>query len=136
MIAATIGIFIISGILMSSSHREAPLIAYDPQADNKDVYAFRSPVNPGKIIIIANYIPGQLPEDGPVYHNFGENIRYEFHIKNNALTAGDDITYHFTFKKVDEDPTTFFHIRLEKENQKATYMLEIESRETLRLLNK
>ena len=124
MITATIGIFIISGILMSSSHREAPLIAYDPQADNTDVYAFRSPVNPGNIIIIANYIPGQLPEDGPVYNSFGENIRYEVHIKNNALTAGDDITYRFTFKKVDEDPTTFFHIRLAKENQKATYMLE------------
>ncbi len=124
MIVATTAMFIFSVILTSSSHREAPLIAYDPQADNTDVYAFRSPVDPNKIIIIANYIPGQLPEDGPVYHNFGENIRYEVHIKNNALTAGDDITYRFTFKKVDEDPTTFFHIRLAKENQKTTYTLE------------
>jgi hypothetical protein len=116
------GIF--SVILMSSSHREAPLIAYDPQADNTDVYAFRSPTDPSKVVVICNYIPGQLAEDGPVYHNFGENIRYEVHIKNNATTMGDDITYRFTFKKVDEDPTTFFHIRLGKENQKETYMLE------------
>ena len=28
---------------MASSHREAPLIAFDPLADNTDVYAFRSP---------------------------------------------------------------------------------------------
>lgn len=111
-------------ILMSSSHREAPMIAYDPQADNTDVYAFRSPNHADKIIIIANYIPGQLPEDGPVYHTFGEHIRYEIHIKNNASTKGDDITYRFTFKKVNEDTTTFFHVRLGKENQKATYTVE------------
>jgi len=115
---------IFSFLLMSSSHREAPLIAYDPQADNTDVYAFRSPTDPGKVVIIANYIPGQLPEDGPVYHSFGENIRYEVHVKNNATTTGDDITYRFTFKKVNEDTSTFFHIRLGKENQKVTYMLE------------
>ena len=113
-----------SFLLMSSSHREAPLIAYDPLADNTDVYAFKSPDHPNKIVIIANYIPAQLPEDGPVYHSFGENIRYEIHVKNNANTKGDDITYRFTFKKVDEDPSTFFHIRLGKENQKTTYICE------------
>lgn len=121
---AMAAIGITSAVLMSSSHREAPLIAYDPQADNTDVYAFKSPNHKDKIIIIANYIPGQLPEDGPVYANFGENIRYEIHIKNNAATTGDDITYRFTFKKTDEDPTTFFHERLGKENQKATYTLQ------------
>ncbi|MDQ2719912.1 MAG: DUF4331 family protein [Bacteroidota bacterium] len=115
---------VFSVILMSSSHREAPLIAYDPLADNTDVYAFRDPNHDDKIIIIANYIPGQLPEDGPNYENFGENIRYEIHIKNDATTKGDDITYRFTFKKVNEDPTTIFHIRLGKENQKDTYKLE------------
>ena len=109
---------------MSSSHREAPMIAFDPLADNTDVYAFRSPNHEDKIIIIANYVPGQLPEDGPNYSSFGEHIRYEIHIKNNAATIGDDITYRFTFTKVDEDPTTFFHIRLGKENQKVTYTLE------------
>ncbi len=123
-IIATVSLSIFSAILMSSSHREAPMIAFDPLADNTDVYAFRSPNHADKIIIIANYIPGQLPEDGPVYHSFGEHIRYEIHIKNNAATKGDDITYRFTFKKVDEDPTTFFHVRLGKENQKTTYKLE------------
>jgi len=115
---------VFSVILMSSSHREAPMIAYDPQADNTDVYAFRSPNHDDKIIIIANYIPSQSPAAGPVYYNFGEHIRYEIHIKNNASTKGDDITYRFTFKKVDEDPTTFFKERLGKENQKDTYTLE------------
>jgi hypothetical protein len=121
----SLGCFIVLALmLMSSSHREAPLIAYDPLADNTDVYAFRNPYKQDKIVIIANFIPFQLPFGGPNYYNFGENIRYEIHIKNNATTKGDDITYRFTFKKVNEDPTTFFNIRLGKENQKTTYTLE------------
>jgi hypothetical protein len=75
----------------ASSHREAPLIANDPLADNTDLYAFRSPDDPNKITIIANYVPGQLPQGGPNYYQFGENIRYEIHIDNNAATKGDDI---------------------------------------------
>ena len=110
--------------LLSSSHREAPLIADDPLADNTDVYAFRSPTNPNKIILIANYIPFQLPQGGPNYYSFGENVRYEIHIDNNTATPGDDITYRFTFKKINEDPTTFFNIRLGKQNLKTTYTLE------------
>src|SRR6187431_455853 len=109
---------------LASSHREAPLIAYDPQADNTDVYAFRSPTDSSKIIIIANYIPFELPNGGPNYYSFGQNIRYEIHIKNNTLTTGDDITYRFTFNTVNEDTTTFFNIRLGKQNQKNSYTCE------------
>ncbi len=108
----------------ASSHREAPMIADDPLADNTDVYAFRSPDDPNKITIIANYVPGQLPEGGPNYYHFGENIRYEIHVDNNIATKGDDIVYRFTFKRTNEDPTTFFNIRLGKENLKTTYMME------------
>ncbi|HYV54199.1 MAG TPA: DUF4331 domain-containing protein, partial [Chitinophagaceae bacterium] len=110
--------------VFASSHREAPLIANDPLADNTDLYAFRSPDDPSKITIIANYIPGQLPQGGPNYYQFGENIRYEIHIDNDVNTKGDDIVYRFTFDKVNEDPTTFFNIRLGKQNLKTTYNLE------------
>ncbi len=108
----------------ASSHREAPLISNDPLADNTDLYAFRSPDDTNTITIIANYIPFELPEGGPNYYSFGENIRYEIHIKNNAATKGDDITYRFTFTKTNQDPTTFFNIRLGKENLKTTYKCE------------
>ncbi|HTE27286.1 DUF4331 family protein [Flavitalea sp.] len=108
----------------ASSHREAPLISNDPLADNTDVYAFRSPDNPDKITIIANYVPGQLPQGGPNYYSFGENIRYEIHIDNNVATKGDDIIYRFTFEQKNEDPTTFFNIRLGKQNLKTTYKLQ------------
>ncbi|WP_462220676.1 DUF4331 family protein [Ferruginibacter sp.] len=108
----------------ASSHREAPLIADDPLADNTDVYAFKSPSNPNKIILIANYVPFQLPQGGPNFSHFGENVRYEIHIDNNIATSGDDIIYRFTFSRKNEDPTTFFNIRLGKENLKTTYTLE------------
>ncbi|GLR15454.1 hypothetical protein GCM10007940_00690 [Portibacter lacus] len=108
----------------SSSHREAPLIANDPLADNTDLYAFRSPDDPNMITIIANYIPGELPFGGPNYYTFGENIRYEIHIDNDASIVGDEITYRFTFHQENEDPTTFFNIRLGKQNLKTTYTLE------------
>jgi len=110
--------------LMASSHREAPTIANDPLADNTDVYAFRSPDNPNTITIIANYIPAELPFGGPNYYTFGENIRYEIHIDNDANRFGDEITYRFTFKRVNEDPSTFFNIRLGNINLRTTYTLE------------
>ena len=109
---------------LGSSHREAPMIANDPLADNTDLYAFRSPDDTNTVTIIANYIPAELPYGGPNYYSFGENIRYEIHIDNNVETEGDDIIYRFTFDKVNEDPTTFFNIRLGQQNLKTTYTLE------------
>jgi hypothetical protein len=113
-----------SAMLMSSSHREAPLIANDPLADNTDLYAFRSPDHPDKVIIIANYVPAELPFGGPNYYSFGEDIRYEIHIDNNIKTTGDDIIYRFTFHQTNQDPTTFFNIRLGKQNLKTTYVCQ------------
>ncbi len=110
--------------LLASSHREAPLIANDPLADNTDLYVFRSPDKPNTITIIANYVPLQLPQGGPNYYSFGEDIRYEVHIDNDITTYGDDIVYRFTFDQKNEDPTTFFNIRLGKQNLKTTYKLE------------
>lgn len=115
---------VFSVAIMSSSHREAPLIANDPLADNTDLYAFRSPDNPDKVIIIANYSPGELPFGGPNYSTFGPNVRYEIHVDNDLKTTGDDIIYRFTFKQVHEDSTTFFNIRLGKQNIKTSYTCE------------
>ncbi|MBC7534157.1 MAG: DUF4331 family protein [Ferruginibacter sp.] len=109
---------------LASSHREAPMIADDPLADNTDVYAFKSPNDPNKIVVIANYIPFQAPQGGPNYFHFSEDVRYEIHIDNNINTTGDDIIYRFNFKRQNEDPTTFFNIRLGKENLKTSYTVE------------
>ena len=108
----------------ASSHREAPLISNDPQADNTDLYVFRSPDDTNTVTIIANYIPFESPEGGPNYYTFGTNVRYEIHIKNQTGTTTDDITYRFTFFQTNQDTTTFFNIRLGKQNLKMTYMCE------------
>ena len=123
LVAATaISVIGIKTLLVNgSSHREAPLISNDPQADNTDLYAFRTPDDTNTVTIIAGYSPGELPQGGPNYYSFGENIRYEIHVKNNANTNGDDITYRFTFTNTNEDPTTFFNIRLGQQNLKTTY---------------
>jgi hypothetical protein len=119
-----VGLLGLSLPAMASSHREAPLISRDPLADNTDLYAFRSPDAPNTITIIANYMPFELPEGGPNYYNFSPSVRYEIHIKNDATTAGDDITYRFTFTQANQDPTTFFNIRLGQQNLKTTYICE------------
>lgn len=114
----------LASVTHASSHREAPLISNDPLADNTDLYAFRSPDDTNTVTIIANFIPFELPEGGPNYYAFGQNIRYEIHIKNNTASSGDDITYRFTFTQTNEDATTFFNIRLAKQNIKTTYTCE------------
>lgn len=129
-----LGVFVAENALFTekaqtSSHREAPLISNDPLADNTDLYVFRSPDDTNTVTVIANYIPLELPEGGPNWATFGENVRYEIHIKNKTSvgalgSAKDDITYRFTFTQTNEDPTTFFNIRLGKQNLKTTYTVQ------------
>lgn len=118
------GFLLLGSSAFASSHREAPLISNDPLADNTDLYAFRSPDNTNTVTIVANYIPFQLPEGGPNWTSFGENIRYEVYVDNDATKPGAEIVYRFTFTKMNMDPSTFFNIRLGKENLKTTYKLE------------
>jgi len=81
----------------ASSHREAPLIAGDPGADNTDLYAFVSPDDPNSLTIIANYIPLEDPAGGPNFFPFDPSVRYEIYVDNNG-DAKADVSYHFTFK--------------------------------------
>src|SRR4051812_3641308 len=96
-----------SNYLNASSHREAPMIANDPLADNTDLYAFRSPDDTNTVTIIAGYVPAELPQGGPNYYNFGPGVRYEIHINNGTSLTQDQIVYRFTFSQTNEDPTTF-----------------------------
>ena len=81
-----------------SSHREAPLIAEDPSADNTDLYAFRSPDKPGTVTIIANWIPGEDPAAGPNYYTFSPSAKYKINIDRNG-DARPDLVYEFRFNR-------------------------------------
>ena len=78
-----------AGLVAASSHREAPSIAEDQYADNTDVYAFISPQDPNKLTIVANYVPLLLPQSGPNFYKFAEDVRYDIHIDNDG-DANDD----------------------------------------------
>ena len=92
------------GGVLASSHREAPLIAGDPAADNTDLYAFVSPDDPSTVTIIANYIPLEEPAGGPNFNPFDSAVRYEIHIDNNG-DARDDVTYRFRFRTLQKSGT-------------------------------
>jgi len=95
-----------SSPIWAASHREAPLIALDPAADNTDVYAFvsydaanvaRSP-DERKVTFIMNVIPGQDPSDGPNYFNFDDEVLYAINIDNDTDGKANDVVYEFRFK--------------------------------------
>src|SRR5688572_15480416 len=80
----------------ASSHREAPLIAEDPSADNTDLYAFRSPDKPSTVTIVANWIPGEDPAAGPNYYTFSPSAKYKLNIDRTG-DARPDLVYEFRF---------------------------------------
>ncbi|NYD52009.1 hypothetical protein BJY14_007992 [Actinomadura luteofluorescens] len=84
----------------ASSHREAPLIAGDPQADNTDLYAFTSPDRPDTVSLVANWIPFQEPNGGPNFYPFATGARYNIKIDNDG-DAEPDIVYRWTFRNED-----------------------------------
>jgi len=93
----------------AASHREAPLIALDPAADNTDVYAFvsydaanlaRAP-DARKVTFIMNVNPGQDPGDGPNYFNFDDDVLYAINVDNDADGKAEDVVYEFRFKTED-----------------------------------
>ena len=92
----------------ASSHREAPLIADDPAADNTDVYAFVSPDKPNTVTIIANYIPFEDPAGGPNYYRFDPTVLYSLNIDNDG-DAKEDVAYQFRFKTDLRNPNTFLY---------------------------
>ena len=94
---------------LAASHREAPLMALDPAADNTDVYAFvsydaanlaRAPAE-RKVTFILNVNPGQDPSDGPNYFNFDDDVLYTIDIDNNRDGRADDVAYEVRFKTED-----------------------------------
>jgi Domain of unknown function (DUF4331) len=92
----------------ASSHREAPLIAGDPQVDNTDVYAFVSPDSTGDVTLIANWIPFEEPNGGPNFYPFAPDAHYDINIDNKG-GATANITYRWTFTSHYRSSSTFLY---------------------------
>ena len=97
---------LISAVAAASSHREAPLISDDPAADNTDTYFFRDPVDPTRLVLIANWIPLEEPAGGPNFFHFSEGIRYELNVDWDG-DAIEDVVYRFTFQRNVRNENTF-----------------------------
>ena len=95
-------------LAISSSHREAPGISLDPSADNTDVYAWTAPGAEDAITIASNWIPGQVPANGPNFFRFDDRARYYNNIDNNGDGVAD-IKYRFTFDTEVRNPNSFLY---------------------------
>ena len=81
----------------ASSHREAPAISADPAADNTDLYAWScNEDGTPSLCIAANYIPLELPEGGPNYHKFSDDVLYQIHITYNDRNGVPTLTDYMT----------------------------------------
>jgi hypothetical protein len=85
----------------ASSHREAPLIASDPAADNTDLYAFVSPEREGYVTFIANWVPFSEPNGGPNFYPFATDARYYVKVDNDG-DAKPDAQFRWTFTNRDK----------------------------------
>jgi Domain of unknown function (DUF4331) len=106
--AVALAVFGFSRPADASSHREAPFISGDQQADATDVYAFRSPDRPNTVTLIANYLPAEEAAAGPNFYKFGKDVLYEINIDNDA-DARDDLSFQFRFKDRINNGNTFLY---------------------------
>ena len=93
---------------LASSHREAPLIAGQPQYDNTDLYAFVSADAPDTTTIIANWIPFEEPSGGPNFYPFATDARYDVRVDNDG-DAKPELIYRWTFTTSYQNRDTFLY---------------------------
>jgi hypothetical protein len=107
-VALGLSSLLIASTVFAASHREAPLISMDPEADITDFHLFRSWEDPSKVVFVLNVIPMQEPSAGPNYFNFGDDVSYEIHIDNNKNNIAQNIVYQVRFKTEIRPPADFF----------------------------
>jgi hypothetical protein len=98
---ATTGVF-------GSSHREAPRIMLDPSADNTDVYAFVAPDAPGKLNVVADWVPLESPAGGPYFGKLDPEARYYVKIDNTG-DGVEDVAYRWEFSNRFRNPGSFLY---------------------------
>lgn len=92
----------------ASSHREAPLVAADPQIDSTDLYAFVSPDAQDTVTLISNWIPFQEPAGGPNFYAWATGTNYDINIDNDG-DAKAEIVYRWKFKNNYKNKNTFLY---------------------------
>lgn len=79
----------------AADHREAPIVNGLPQADINDIYAFRNPTDPSRLVLVMTVNPFSVPDVAGSY-NFSPDVLYRFAIDNTGDARFDkaiDITF-------------------------------------------
>jgi hypothetical protein len=80
----------------------------DPSADNTDLYAFTAPDAPGKLTIVANWVPFENPAGGPYFGKLDPRARYYVKIDNTG-DGKPDVAYRWQFKNTFRNPSSFLY---------------------------
>jgi hypothetical protein len=137
LVAALAAVAVAVPLGIGSSHREAPLTALDPTADETDVYAFTAKNDPdtsrneeSRLTVVANWIPFEDPAGGPNFYRFDDRARYYINIDNNG--DGDaDVRYRFKFETKTKNPESFLYAapqvtRLDDEQLNVTQTYDVD----------
>ncbi len=115
LVAALAAIAVAVPLSIGSSHREAPLTAIDPTADDTDVYAFTAKNDPAtarneedQLTVVSNWIPFEDPAGGPNFYRFDDRARYYINVDNDG-DGKADVRYRFKFKTTYENPNSFLY---------------------------
>ena len=115
LVAALLAIAVAVPLSIGSSHREAPLTALDPAADDTDVYAFTAKDDPAtgrneedQLTVVANWIPFEDPAGGPNFYRFDDRARYYINVDNDG-DGRADVRYRFKFKTTYNNPNSFLY---------------------------
>jgi hypothetical protein len=106
--AALTAAAVAAALSLGSSHREAPGIALDPSADNTDTYAWTAKDAPGALTVAADWIPGQVPANGPNFFGWDDRARYYIHIDNTG-DGRPDVSYRYQFKTTVRNKESFLY---------------------------
>jgi hypothetical protein len=106
-LAATLGAVAIGS---GSSHREAPLTALDPTADNTDVYAYVANDAQDSVTLVSNWVPFEDPAGGPNFYRFDDRAHYYINVDNTG-DGEPDIRYLFQFRTRTLDPNSFLYAK-------------------------
>src|SRR3954447_7506046 len=92
----------------ASSHREAPLTAQDPTADDTDFYVFKAPDAPDAVTFVANWLPFEDPAGGPNFYSFDDKAHYYLNVDNTG-DGKPDVRYQFVFKTHYRNKNSFLY---------------------------
>jgi hypothetical protein len=110
-----VSVFVVAGMMLgmmvatggASSHREAPLIANDPQVDNTDLYAWVDPNDPTKLNVVSLYHPFEMPAGFPNAYTFADDALYTINVDRDGDGRGD-LRYGFRFQTTIRNQDTFY----------------------------